>query len=90
MAITLTPELEAMVVEDAQALGYESPDAYVTETLMNLHESKAYLREHREEISAMIDEGWDEAQRGELLSPEEVKQSLKQWKQEWLSKRSAA
>ncbi len=90
IAITLTREVEEMMAEDAQALGYESPTAYVIEHLTALHESEVYLRENREEISAMIDEGWEEAERGELLTPEEAKQTMNEWKRDWVAKRSAA
>jgi hypothetical protein len=89
MAITLTPELEAMMVEDAQARGYESPEAYVAEHLTALHEAEAYLREHSDEISAMIDEGLNEAEDADL-TPEQAKAEIAEWKREYLAKRNVA
>jgi hypothetical protein len=65
MAITLTPELEAIVVEDALALGYESAEAYLAAQLTAVHEAELHLRENRGEVEAMIEEGWQSGERGE-------------------------
>jgi len=90
MAITLTPELEAMVTEDAGVSGFETVEAYLEDRLTAMHESELYLREHREEISAMIDEGLEEADRGELLTPEEAQRLRDAAKREFLARRNAA
>ena len=90
MAITLTPELEAIVREDARLSGFENAETYLAERLTAMHEQELFFSENRQEISAMIEEGWEQAERGELLSPEEAKRNLSKWKQEFLAKRSAA
>ncbi len=90
MAITLTPELEAMVTEDASSWGFETVEAYLEDRLTAMHESERYLREHREEISAMIDEGLEESYRGELLTPEKAERIRDAAKREFLVQRDAA
>ena len=67
-----------------------SPVAFVQESLGEIIEREVYLHEHRDQISAMIDEGWEELERGETLSAEEAKRQIGEWKQEILAKRSAA
>ena len=90
MAITLTPELEAIVREDATLCGFDNVETYLAERLMAMHEQERFFTENRQEISTMIDEGWAQAEDGELLSPEEAKRNLSEWKQQFLAKRSAA
>jgi hypothetical protein len=90
MAITLTPELEAIVVEDAQTLGYESAEAYLAAQLTAVHEAELYLRENRDAVEAMIEEGWESSQRDGWLSPEEAKREIAEWKKDFLAKRSVA
>ena len=90
MAIMLTPELEAIVREDATLCGFDNVETYLAERLMAMHEQERFFTENRQEISTMIDEGWAQAEDGELLSPEEAKRNLSEWKQQFLAKRSAA
>ncbi|HZL28673.1 MAG TPA: hypothetical protein VFC39_19265 [Acidobacteriaceae bacterium] len=90
MAITLTPELEAIVVEDAQALGYENAEAYLASQLTAVHEAELYLRENRDALEAMMEEGWESAERDGWLNPEDAKREIAEWKKGFLAKRSAA
>jgi hypothetical protein len=89
MAITLTPEQETMVRQDAEFRGFASVEEYLTEWIIETHSREVCLYEHRAEISAMIDEGWDEAQRGEWLTPEQVKENMAAMKAEWQAARRA-
>jgi len=38
----------------------------------------------------MIDEGWEELERGERLSAEDAKEQISEWKRDFLAKRAAA
>jgi hypothetical protein len=88
MAITLTPELEAIATEDAQAFGYENAESYLSAQLTAVHEAELYLRENRDALEAMIEEGWESGERDGWLSPEEAKQQMAEWKKEFFEKRS--
>ena len=90
MAITLTSELEAIVKEDAHSSGFETVQAYLEDRLTALHENELYLREHREEISVMIEEGLEESARGELFTPEEGQRMRDTVKRKLLAQRNAA
>ena len=43
MAITLTPELEAIVREDARLSGFEDAETYLAERLTAMHEQELFL-----------------------------------------------
>jgi hypothetical protein len=78
MAITLSPELEEIVVKDAHALGFESAEAYVRTVLLESH-----MGHNLDEIRAAIDEGWEQAQRGQLIDAETVWARLEEHKVRW-------
>jgi predicted transcriptional regulator len=91
MAITLTPEQEEQIREIAQNRGFASAEEYFNEFLAKSYETEMILFENRDEFSKMIDEGLEEAERGELLSAEEAKAEREAFKREYMaSKRSAA
>lgn len=90
MTIRLRPELEDQVRRDAAAAGYADVDAYVAEVLTTQHQHEVWIAEHHAEILAKIEEGWSEAERGELMDSDEVKLEMKAMKQSWLRNSSAA
>ena len=65
MALTLTSEQEAKVLEIAGWRGFESAEGFLEQTLIEPHGQESYIHEHRSEFSAMM----EEAQRGELRTP---------------------
>ena len=90
MAITLTSEQEEMLRKDAANAGYEDAETFLAEKLEEAHEWATMFAANREQWIAQINEGLEQAERGELLSPEEVMASLERHKQEFLAKRTAA
>ena len=81
MEIRLRPELEAAIRQDVQRGAYQTVDEYIEHAVSMLHEQEAWLAAHRTEIESKINEGYAAAQRGELLSPEEVRARLGERKQ---------
>lgn len=90
MAITLTPELEAIAREGASLAGFDSAEKYVAERLAESYERDRFLVEHHDELVVMLNEGLDEIDRGETVTAEEAKRDIAEWKKEFLAKRSAA
>jgi Arc/MetJ-type ribon-helix-helix transcriptional regulator len=80
MEIRLRPELEAVIRQDVQREAYQTVDEYVEHAVSILHEQETWLAAHRAEISSKIDEGYSAAQRGELLTPKEVRSRLNEVK----------
>ena len=80
MTITLSPEQEAQVRRAVESGEYETAEEYVSEAIKSLHENRQWLDEQREKI----EQGWQEAERGDLISAEELLENMKAWKAEWL------
>ena len=76
MAIRLKPEIEALIEQDVQRGSYQSSDDFVEEAVRQLHDQEEWLAENRVRITADIEDGYASAQRGELLTPEEVRSRL--------------
>ncbi len=85
MPIHLRPELEKLIEQDVQRGPYQTVDEFVERAVSLLHEHEAWLAEYRSEIGAKIGEGYAAAQRGELLDPDQVRQSLDKKKRDWLA-----
>jgi putative addiction module CopG family antidote len=81
MEIRLRPELEALIRQDVRRGAYQTIDEYVEHAVSMLHEQEAWLAAHQSEIAAKINEGYNSAQRGELLDSDEVRSRLKAVKQ---------
>jgi hypothetical protein len=90
MAITLTPELEAIAKEGANLAGYDSAETYVAERLAESYERDRFLVEHHDELVQMLNEGLDEIDCGETVTAEEAKRDIAEWKKEFLAARPVA
>jgi putative addiction module CopG family antidote len=90
MTVQLRPELEALVRQDVARGSYRSIDDFVEQAVTELHEREEWLAVHRDEIRSKIDEGWAEAERGELIDGEQVKRDMAVMKAEWLVERKGA
>ena len=55
-----------------------------------LSDEEDWLADHCDEIAAQIQEGWDEAQRGELTDGENVRAEMQQFKEDWKKQRRPA
>ena len=80
MTIRLKPEIEALIERGVQRGSYQSSDDFVDEAVRQLHDQEEWLAENRARIAADIEDGYASAQRGELLTPEEVRSSLERRK----------
>jgi putative addiction module CopG family antidote len=80
MEIRLRPELEELIKQDVQRGPYEAVDEFVEQAVSMLHEQEAWLAANRADIQTKIAEGHASAQRGELMSPDEVRSRLAELK----------
>ncbi len=84
MTIHLKPELEALIQEDVERGPYQSVDEFVAQAVRLLHEQERWLADNRADIAAKIEQGFAQAERGELLDSVEVRAHLNKRKQEWI------
>jgi antitoxin ParD1/3/4 len=78
MTIHLKPELEALIQEDLERGAYQSADDFVAQAVQMLHEHERWLAENRADIAAKIEQGYAQAERGELVDGEEAFRTLRQ------------
>lgn len=84
MNIRLKPETEELIKRDLQSGAFQSVDEYVEHAVSMLHAREAWLAENRAEIAGKIEDGYAEAQRGELIPEDEVRRSMAEHKRTWL------
>jgi putative addiction module CopG family antidote len=90
MTVQLSPKLEALIRKDVERGAYRSIDDFVEQAVTRLHEQEEYLAANRDKIRADIDEGWAQAERGELIDGNQVKRNMASMKATWLAERKGA
>ena len=78
MTIHLKPELEALIREDVERGPYQSADEYVAQAVQMLHAREQWLVDNRADIAAKIEQGYAQAECGELVDGEEAFRQLRQ------------
>ena len=87
MQITLSPEREAVIERDIASGRYASVDDYIAEAITLLHNVRG---ESPEELQMSLEAAWQEAERGELMDEDEVRQEMQKMKTDFLTRKSAA
>jgi antitoxin ParD1/3/4 len=85
MTIELKPEAEAIIQKQLRSGAFANPEEVVERALEFLAVEEDWLSENRSDISARVQEGWDAAQRGELVDADEVRANLAEKKAAWLA-----
>ena len=84
MDIRLKPETEALIRKGLERGPYNTAEELIEQAISEFHEREDYLAQHRPEIAQKIEEGWQSAKEGRLMSAEEVKSAMKEHKAAWL------
>jgi antitoxin ParD1/3/4 len=87
MTVELKPETEALIQERLRTGAFSSAEEVIERALEFLSAEEDSLGDNRVEIAAQIQEGWDEAQRGELTDEENVRAEMQQFKEDWKKQR---
>ncbi len=91
MTMELKPEMEALVRKPLETGAFTTPEDVIERALEFLSAEEDWLADNRDDISAKIEEGWDQARRGELLdAEEEARVSTQKHKQDWLRQQRPA
>jgi Arc/MetJ-type ribon-helix-helix transcriptional regulator len=78
MTLELKPEIEALIQRRLASGALSSAEEVIERALEFLTAEEAWLAENRDMIASRIQEGSDEAQRGELTNDEDVRVWKKQ------------
>jgi len=77
MELTITPELEGLIQRELDSGRYETPQQVLENAVYRLNQDDAdFLGWGTAELQAAIDEGWEEAERGETMSGDEARLRL--------------
>jgi antitoxin ParD1/3/4 len=79
------PRLEALIEQDVQRGPYRTVQEFVESAVSMLHEQETWLAQHRGEIAAKIEEGFNAAQRGELIDGGQLRARMEGRKQAWMA-----
>jgi putative addiction module CopG family antidote len=82
MEVTLSADSEKIVREKIHSGNFHSPDDVIRAAL-------ALLQQQQEDWSAKIEEGWKQALAGQLISPEELQDSMARRKAAWRAARGS-
>jgi putative addiction module CopG family antidote len=88
MTVELKPTAEALLERRIRSGAYSSPEEVIQHALEVLDAEEERLK--GDEIGPAIQEGWDEAQRGELTDAEVVRAEMGQFKKDWEKRRQTA
>ena len=72
MTVNLKPELEALIKDDLESGPYRSVDEFVERAVQMLHEQEQWFAGNRDGIAALVEHGFAQAERGELIDGDEV------------------
>ena len=72
MAIHLTPEFEQLIENKVRSGGHKSANEVIAEALRLLEQRDRIFADSKDTIRAQVEEGWQSAQRGELVDGDDV------------------
>jgi antitoxin ParD1/3/4 len=90
MTVHLSPKMETLVRQQIESGAFATAEEVVERALESWAHEDDWISQNREEVAAMIEEGWESAQRGELLDEEAVRAEMQKFKEEWLKQRRSA
>jgi len=77
MELTITPELESIIQREVESGRYETPQQVFENAVYKLkQDDDDKLGMTLAEFQALLDEGWEAAERGDLVTPEEARAHL--------------
>jgi putative addiction module CopG family antidote len=76
MTVRLKPEFETLIQDDLARGPYRSVDEFVDRAVRMLHEQEQWLAGNRDGIAALIEHGFAQAERGELIDGDDVEAVL--------------
>jgi putative addiction module CopG family antidote len=89
MTVELKPETEALIQKRLQSGAFSSAEEVIERALEFLSAEEDWLADNRYQIAAQIQEGWDEAQRGEWTGGENVRAEMQRFKEDWKQRQPA-
>jgi antitoxin ParD1/3/4 len=88
MQLNVPPDLETLINKRLSSGGYESVEDVLRRALEAQDAEESWTEEERRALSAHIEEGYEQAERGELIEGGQARREIQSMKDDWrLSKR---
>jgi antitoxin ParD1/3/4 len=88
MQLNVPPDLEMLINKRLSSGGYESVEDVLRRALEAQDAEESWTDEERRALSAHIEEGYQQAQRGELIDGAQARSDIQAMKDDWrLSRR---
>ncbi len=88
MQLNVPPDLETLIKKRLSGGGYDSVEDVLRRALEAQDAEESWTDEERQALSAHIEEGYQQAQRGELIDGAQARREIQVMKDDWrLSKR---
>ncbi len=89
MKITLPPDLETLVNKRLSSGGYASVEDVFRRALEAQDAEENWTDDERRALASHIEEGFQQAERGELIDGAQARHEIQAMKEDWLHKRSS-
>jgi Arc/MetJ-type ribon-helix-helix transcriptional regulator len=83
MQLNVPPDLESLINKRLLSGGYASPEDVLRRALQALDAEESWTDEERSALSAHIEEGCLQAERGELIDGAQARREIHAMKDEW-------
>jgi antitoxin ParD1/3/4 len=83
MQLNVPPDLETLINKRLSSGGYESVEDVLRRALEAQDAEESWTEEERLALSAHIEEGYQQAERGELIDGERVREEIQGMKDDW-------
>jgi antitoxin ParD1/3/4 len=83
MQLNVPPDLETLINKRLSSGGYETVEDVLRRALEAQDAEESWTEEERQALSAHIEEGYQQAERGELIDGAQVRRDIKAMKDDW-------
>jgi Arc/MetJ-type ribon-helix-helix transcriptional regulator len=83
MQLNVPPDLETLINKRLSSGGYSSPEDVLRRALEAQDAEESWSEEERRALSAHIEEGYLQAERGELIDSEQARTEIQAMKEDW-------
>jgi len=83
MQLTVPPDLESLIHKRLSSGSYTDAEDVLRRALEAQDAAESWTDEERLAFSAQIEEGYQQAERGELIDADHVRQEIETMKSEW-------
>jgi Arc/MetJ-type ribon-helix-helix transcriptional regulator len=85
MQLTVPPDLETLINKRLSSGGYANADDVLRRALESQDAEESWTDEERRALSAHIEEGYLQAERGELIDGAQAQREIQAMKDDWRS-----